>query len=460
MRKSFTAAVAIVGACALIGSLLTNALASKPAPLRGLARTHDKKFAVNGSLNVTGVLKVNKNVNIVRGKLYAHNGAQIWKRLTISGGGLISTPALQVTGPSAALFSGGATIAGNVSSGALSVNGALSTTGAASIGGKLTSIGGVDAGTGGVTTTGDIAAKNLNASGNITTTGNITTNQLTAQTLSITNFAPSTISTGAISAATLTTTSNASVGGTLTTTGDTTIGGTLRTSTITTPTSGGVLNFTGNVSFANAAVTGLGGGVGTNPATLTVGTSGATSPPLTITENNHSASIGVDTNGNMLFSTNLVSSGLIAPTPSGGTQGALSLSGVGINLTGTTTLTNGSDLTFSSGSGLATHILSAGDTDVAGTVQVGVPGTTVAGTEVTAVTRTFIKPYISQPIVTLTPINDPEPGSSTPPKVWITYSQGGTTGTQYISFTVHYVPSTTVPSSGFSPVFGYHVASL
>jgi len=46
MRKSFTAAVAIIGACALIGSLLTNALASKPAPLRGLARTQDKKFAV------------------------------------------------------------------------------------------------------------------------------------------------------------------------------------------------------------------------------------------------------------------------------------------------------------------------------------------------------------------------------------------------------------------------------
>ena len=443
MRKSFTAAVAIVGAGALIGSLLTNALASKPAPLRGLARTHDKKFAVNGSLNVTGVLKVNKNVNIVSGKLYAHNGAQIWKRLTISGGGLISTPALQVTGPSAALFSGGATIAGNVSTGALSVTGALSTTGAASIGGKLTSIGGVDAGTGGVTTTGDIAAKNINAGGNITTTGNITTNQLTAQTLSITNFAPSTISTGAISAATLTTTGNASVGGTLSA-GSTTLGGLALTS-------GATVNFNGaNVNFTGANVTGLSGvGVGGNPASLIIGTSSATTSPLTISENNRTSTIGVDTNGNLLFSNNLISSGLSAPPTSSNTLNTLTISGGPINLIGTTNLTNGSDLVLSIPStNSASHILANGDADFAGvTSGITVQQATTSQTYQTT-GRNFNKTYGTTPIVVVTPTSNPGLYTSGAVHIWVT---ANTT-----SFTV-YLQTTAAVSQQYTVAFNYFV---
>jgi len=426
MRKSFTAAVAIIGACALIGSLLTNALASKPAPLRGLARTQDKKFAVNGSLNVTGVLKVNKNVNIVTGKLYAHNGAQIWKRLTISGGGLIVTPALQVTGPSAATFAGGLTTSGNVTTGALTVNGALSTTGAASIGGKLTSIGGVDAGAGGVTTTGDVAAKNVNASGNITTTGNISANQLTVQTLSITNFAPSTISTGAISAATLTTTGNASIGGTLSA-GSTTLGGLALTS-------GANVNFNGaNVNFTGANVTGLSGvGTGGNPSSLIVGASTATTSPLTITENNHSATIGVDTNGNLTVSpgfTTVTTSSLTSSLTSSNTLNALSIAGAPINLQNATNLVNGSDLGFSiPGANVASHILANGDADVAGvTSAITVQQNTNPPQTYSTTLKTFSKPYASTPIVVVTPTTNPGLYTTGAVHIWVTASTTGFT---------------------------------
>jgi len=452
MRKSFTAAVAIIGACALIGSLLTNALASKPAPLRGLARAQDKKFAVNGSLNVTGVLKVNKNVNIVTGKLYAHNGAQIWKRLTISGGGLIVTPALQVTGPSAALFSGGATIAGNVSTGALSVNGALSTTGAASIGGKLTSIGGVDAGTGGITTSGII-----NTSGDINAKDLALTGTLTVPTLTIANFSPQAITTGSISAATLTTSGtaavggNATVGGTLTTNSDATIGGTLRTGTITSTSTSGTVNFTGNVNFSGATVTGL-SGVGTsgNPVSLTVGASTATTSPLTISENNHAATIGVDTNGNMVFSSNLISSALSAPITSGTTQGTLSLTGNGINLTGATTLTSGSDLFFSiPGSGSAGHLVANGDSDLAGvTSAISVTSGTQPSGGYT-VSKTFTKTFSTTPVVVVTPTSDPEPTPGQSPRIWVNTS---TTG-----FTVHLVPEETAVTTPYSVSFYYEV---
>lgn len=410
MRTRTLLGVSALGACALGVSAFTGAWASPPSQLRAMVRQQAKNVTFQAPVTVNNVLRVQKNASIY-GHAYAHNGLQVWQGLRINNGG-IKTDSLNATGP---IQMQSATVSGVLQAGAISGT-SLSIGGAASVGGTLTSSGkiignGFDGGTGGLTTTGNITAANVNAA-LITDSGGLTAG----------------------------------------------------------PTSLSSLTVTGNVNFSGATVTGLNlpglnGNNGTVPS-LTVGSQNGTSAPLTVSANGHTAQLGVNsagalTAGDVAASGNLtvsgangVVTGAIQGIPVAGSSGSgpLSLQGSTISLAGNTTLANGSDLHLSSSTNSASHLVAGTDADVAGTVMIRIGQGQNTSTESTR-SVTFTQPYGSLPTVTVTPMADPEPGSSNAPKVWVTVTQGSG---NYTGFTIHYLPSATVGAAHDIP-FDYHV---
>jgi hypothetical protein len=427
-------------------SVFSSALASGPSSFHGLARAQAKNQTINGKLTVTDVLRAKKNESVY-GHFYAHNSAQVWNGLLIHNGG-IKTDALDDAG---ALAAGSATITGNLSAGQISagaISGStLTTTGAATIGGALSAAG-------------LISGNGFNAgSGNVTTTGLAASGQITAGSVS---------SSGALSA------------GSIATTGALTAGNaTLQNLTV-----------GGNVNFAGATVSGLNiSSLNGTLAALSLGVATSTASPLNLNENNKTASLGVDSNGNLTFGPALVggslgvagnltvggsngvtATGLTAPTTSNSsTLGALSLNGGTIGLNGPVTatsgltLSNGGDVTLSSNNtSHASHVTAAGDRDVAGTATVNIPNSTAAGTDIATLagsgtTVPFTQVYTSMPIVTLTATSLTSPATAGAPKVWVTPNPGGTAGT-FTGFTIHYVPTTDVTATGhYSVSYNYIV---
>jgi len=94
---------------------------------------------------------------------------------------------------------------------------------------------------------------------------------------------------------------------------------------------------------------------------------------------------------------------------------------------------------------------------VAGTATVTVPAATAAGTERTA-DVSFVRPYGQQPVVTVTPSNDPEVGPNAP-KYWVSpITSGSGASLQYTGFRIHYVPVALV-AAAHDVTFNYLVMS-
>jgi len=404
MGKRFTFAVSLVGAAALIGTMLTTALASQAPPLHPYAQSGAKRFSVNGSLTVSNVLKVNNNLNVT-GNSYLHGKAEVYKSLLVRSGGFtvqsggIKTDSLNDTGP---LQAASATFAGNLQAGTISGTG-LNLTGAVTVNGKVSATGGVDAGSGGLSTSGALTA------GALTVTGPV---DFTKATVTGINVQPN------LNNATAT---NLTVSSALTA-GSVTAGATGSSNNPLTLAANGQtaalgVNSAGAVTVNNLAVTG----------TLTLAQTGGLTVPS-----------------------------VQAPTPAGSSQQALAVEGNGITLNGTTTLNNGSDLAFTTpNSGSASHMLANGDRDVAGTVTINVPISANPGGDNQA-TVTFLKAFTQQPAITLTALGDPEPGSAAAPKVYYTLTASGS---QYTAFTVHLSPAAAV-TQAYTANFTYRVAGL
>ncbi|HZU12887.1 MAG TPA: hypothetical protein VFB58_08615 [Chloroflexota bacterium] len=431
--------VSLAGAAALVGGVMTSALASRP--LAELASFHN----LNGNQNVTGVLHVRKN-ETVYGNFFVKGRQEIYKGLLIRANGLNVTGGIKSDGLS---LSGTLNGTDGVFSGGLNVTNAL-TAGSISSTGKIAG-NGMDAGAGGLTTSGGITA----GSAGVTTGGKVTAS-------------------GGVDAGS----------GTITTSG------TVNASNI----AAGNIVVTGLLDLSHATINGA-SSLLSNLTTLTIGSMTGTTSPLTLQENGKTAQIGVDAAGNVTASSlsttgdvtvggnlnvhgttnfnaaNLTASSLTAPNATGTTSpGALSLTGNGITLNGATSvngaltansglsLGNASDLTFStttSSSGAsAGHVNANGDKDVAGAVTVTVQAGAVQTGGYSA-TVTFTKPFASQPIVTVTALQDPDPNGAAAPKVWVTPQ---TNNGQYTGFTLHYVPNSvaTVPLQ-YAIAYGYHV---
>jgi hypothetical protein len=425
MNRYVTLAASVVGAGALVGSVLSQALASAP-PFHDAAASKVKHYNIKGALTITDVLRVNKNLSDY-GKVYAHGGQQVWKGLTVTGGGKIDSLAVSGALQAASGTVGGVTLQGG------SINGtSLTTTGDGHVGGALAVTGkvtstGLDAGTGGITTTGNISGGALTAS-SINTTGALT--------------AGSVSTTGTLQAATLKVTSGVDF------TGATVAG----------------LNL-GNVNLNNATLSQL-----NVSSALTAGSTSSSSNPLTLQGNGQAVALGVNSNGaltasNVAIGTNETvggnltvsgTSGITSPiVQSASTSSQLTLQGGPVVIKGATTLSNntnlagGSDLNLSaSTSGTASHINASGDADLAGTLALTVPTNTGTPAE-TDVSYTFAKSYATTPIVVVTPTNEPsETAAKATAQYWVTSSAG--------SFTIHYVPGSTV-TSGYTIHFNYVV---
>jgi hypothetical protein len=476
------------GAAALIAAAVTGAVASDKGPLHDLVRTHVRHTTVNGALSVSNVLRVQSNASVY-GHLYAHNAEQIWKGLlvrtdgiTVQSGG-IKSDSLAVAGPIQAQQ---ATIQGNLQAGTLQSTGAISGTSltlsqGASLQGKLTA-NGVDGGAGGLTTTGKLTGNGVDAGGGgLTTSGAITAASLTASgnlSAATLNTTGSIVAGGNLSAANLTVTGNVNFSN-ATVTGlslsslnlqslsvpSLTLGSTSATAT--------PLTLSANGQTAQLSVNQ--NGAFTAPS-LALGTTSTSSPVLTLNGNGHTAAFGVDSSGNITTSTGLtiagnlsmtgsfsaatlVGSTLQAPNPSNSNSpGALTLTGSSVTVNGNTThfgnltVAGGNDLIFStaptSSGTAATHILRAGDLDVAGTVTVTVSAGNASGSQ----SVTFAQPYTTAPVVTVTAGEDPNP-NGTAPKVWVTdLSNNG----QYTGFVIHVALPANAPSAVNVP-YNYHV---
>jgi hypothetical protein len=436
----------VVGAGALMTSVFSGALASHPPASNKFVVKAAKSYTVNGKLTVTDVLRVNKNQSVY-GRQYAHGGLQVWKGMTVTNGG-VTADSLSVKG---ALSAASATLSGNLQTGTLqagAMNGStLALTGAATIGGALNAAGritgnGLDAGTGGLTTTGNVAGAGFSAS-------------------SITDS-------GALSAGSVNTSGALSAG------------------------SGafGSLQVAGTVNFTGATITGLNLSninlSGSTVSSLNIGSSSSSTAPLNLSSNGKTIALGVNGNGalttdslavntgltvggNSTFAGNLAlggsgglttslvtaanASGSSSPGPLGLTGSTITLSG-NVQHNGNTTLGQGKDLIFTTGSGAATHVTANGDTDVAGTLSV-TPQANVAspGPAVGTVQYNFTEPYASAPIVVVTAAGNPQQGTQVP-AVWVTLNVNSSN--QYTGFIVHYQ----VPSTGASPTavtYHYHV---
>jgi hypothetical protein len=441
MRSAGKIALCLVGAGALLSGVFSDAMASTPRPMvdTGAAATFNK------NVNINGILHVKKNLTVY-GNQYTHGKYEVYNGLTVRAGGLkvgsggITTDVLSVGGQ---LNAASASISGNLATGNLqaqNISGSsLTVSGATTLGGALTTSGkitanGVDAGTSGLTTSGSVTAGSVNA-GTVSATGAVTSGSVA--------------------------------------------------------TSG--LRVTGTVDFTGATLTGFNVPGGNLPS-LTVGNPAATTAPLSISENSKTATIGVDTAGALVTgplqaaslsttgnvtvggnltingtSSNLTVSSLTAPnTANTTTPGAFTVTGNPINLqgnvnvTGTTTLSAGSDLVLTSAAangstpGSASHINAGSDKDVAGQVAISVPANATAGHDVTS-SVTFVQPYSSAPIVVITPVGDPETNSLTAPKYWVTTASTTSNNTTvFTGFTVHYAPA--VDATGaYGVTFNYHV---
>lgn len=449
--------VSLVGAGALVASVLTDALASQPRPLhtamQGTARSGNA--TVNGNLDVNGVLHVRKNETIY-GNFYTKGKAEIYQGLTIRDKGLtvrtggIKGDTLDLTG---ALHAKSGAVDDNFVAGTLqgtTISGTtLTLAGAATVGGTLNASGritgnGLDAGSGGLTTTGNISA------GGVTATSITDSGALTAGSMKVT---------GAIDL------------------------------------SGATVNFTG------ATVTGLtnagGGGIGgaTQVSQLTVGNATGTTPSFYLAGNGRTIPISVNTAGDVVVpslatqgnltvggsltvagTSSLNVSSITAPPATGTTTaGPFALTASSIALTGNTTLTgnatingtttlNGNnDLVLASAASTSTTGATAshidGNRDVDGVVSVAVqPAGTGPSPAVQTTTVTFVRPYSTQPIVVVTPTGDPAPGQPYAPKVWVTLVPSTTTTGQYVGFTINYQnAATSAAAAGYNVGFNYHV---
>lgn len=456
MRKYVTYVASVAGAAALVGTVLTNAFAGAPDPIHTLAKANRaKQYNVAGNLEVKGVMRVDKN-NSVYGTLYAHHAEQVWQGLLVHSGG-VNSDSLKVTG-SAEMQS--AIVDGNLqANGTLNVTGAATLNSTLNVNGKVTS-NGLDAGAGGITTAGSIQG------GGVTATSVTDSGALTAQSIS----SASTLTAGSIS------TSGTLSAGQTTVTGLTATGTVnLSNATVTLPQA--LLNsLTVSPSAIQQALSGT-TLAALNVGTLNLGSTGTTSAPLILAANGKSATVGVDQYGNLTApglnvgnltvtgSVSLPASGTLTASTIQGpptsttntTPGTVTLQGTGINLNGTTTLTNGSDLQLTSNGVSTSHILANSDRDVTGLLTINinqvVPGST------TSVTYTFAKPYTTLPIVVVTPeglagtTTDPAPGVASMPKVWVSVIQSGA---QYTGFTLYYVFQQG-QTQGSTINFGYHV---
>lgn len=419
--------ISLAGATALVGGVMTNALASRP--LGEFASFHN----LYGNQNVTGILHVKHN-ETVYGNFFVKGHEQIYKGLLIRGNGLavvggIQADGMHLTGTlngTDAVFTGGLNVTNALSAGSITSGSTITATGR--IAGN-----GIDAGPGGLTTSGKVTATGVDTgSGNITTSG--------------------TVNAGSVAA--------------------------------------GNVVVTGLLDLSHATINGA-SSLLSNLTTLTLGAITSTTSPLTLQENGKTAQLGVDAAGNVtapslatvgdvnvggnltvrgttnFTATNLTASGITAPNAATSTSpGPLSLTGNGITLNGNTTvngglaanggltLAGGSDLNLSTGtSSAASHINANGDTDVAGVVTVTAAAVSPPADGFTQ-SVPFKHPYATQPIVTVTALQDPNPGGAAP-KVWITYTPAGN-GSQYGAFVLHYLPPQT-PSAQYTVNYGYHV---
>lgn len=417
MRNHARIALSVAGAAVLAVSLLTGALASAPPIFHSHAKSPAKKYSVSGNLTVHGTVRADNNLSSY-GKLYAHGGEQIWKGLIVRTGG-VATDSLVATGDikgQSGTFGGNLTVGGNLQGGSLAV------TGGANITGSLT--------------TGALTAGSISTNGSVTA-GSLTVSNVTAS---------------------------------------------------------------GTVDFTNATVKGLNTSVtgaqlngatipSLNIGTLFLGNASSGNYPLSLSQNNKTATLGVNSNGGIQVqdfsasgnagvggglsvtggttvggaltltgTSGIIAPSLAAPNPSGSSSpGALTLQGSTIThtgatvLNGTTTIATGNDLVLSTVGtpASASHILSSGDRDVAGTVAIsGIPsGGAVSGTEYTG-SYTFTKAYANAPIVTVTAVSDPGLGTSSAPRVWVTTTTSG--------FTIHFVPTMT-GAAGQTISYNYHV---
>lgn len=448
MSKGLKLTVPMVGAGALMTSVFSGALASHPPASHTFFRNAAKSYTVNGRLIVTDVLRVNKNQTVL-GRQYAHGGLQVWKGLTVTSGG-VTADSLNVKG---ALSAASATLSGNLQTGTLQAGtmsgNTLALSGAATVGGALNAAGkitgnGLDGGTGGLTTTGNIAGAGVSAS--------------------------SIVDSGALSAGSVTT------------------GGPLSAGSA----AFGSLQVAGNVNFSGATVTGLNLSNlnlgGSTLSSLSVGSTSNSTAPFSLSSNGKTIALGVNGNGALTTDSLAVNSGLLVGgnsaiagnlvlSGSGGlttslvtaanasgtsTPGPLALTGSTITLSGNvlnngnTTLGQGKDLIFSTGSGAATHITAGGDGDVTGSLTVTPPGNVTTLGSATA-TVTFTKPYTSVPNVVVTAVSNPNQGPNLTivPSEWVTPTFNASTN-QYTGFTFHYqVTSTT--SNPSAVTYDYHV---
>jgi len=459
MSQRIKLAASLVGAGALVASVFSDALASRPSPLHDQATAHRKDYTVNGRLTVTDVLRVQKNISVF-GNFYAKKKAEVDKGLLVKNG--LSSDNLVVTGGTKL---GDVTSSGNLQAGTLTSagsisGGSLALTGAATVGGTLTASGrisanGVDAGAGGLTTSGTLNAASLTttgtvAAGNITATGIADTGTLSAGSIATTG----TLSAGAATFTNLTATgpvdfskatitglslSNLSGGGALSlqsltlgtantaaTTGPLTLLGPNNSSVSLGVNSSGALtantlSLATNLNVGGAGV--VGGDLSVNGATgviangiraLPTTAGGNTLGTLTLTgaNVNVAGNLAVSGNFSLAGTSTFALSNLVAPNTSGTTTpGSLGLQGSNITLTGNVVHTGPTSLNGNTTLGSTTdliaapssHIVANGNRDLAGTVSANIPNASAAGIPVPAASVTFTRAYASAPVVVVTP---------------------------------------------------------
>lgn len=444
MRDTSKYVVSVVGAGALVASVLTNALASRPAPHIAQAGRNE---TVTGSLTVNGVIHAKKNETIY-GNFYTKGKAEIYKGLLIRANGLTVTSgggkfdSLDVSGAlhaQSGAIDQNLNVTGNVQAANLSAS-SLTVSGATTMSGKLTASGGIDAGAGGLTTTGALNAGAATVA-SLTDTGALVANGLTA---------------------------------------------------------------TGTVNFSNATVTGLNLSniVGTgnlNLQHLALGTPTASSAPLTLAANGQTTTLSVDAAGNVQVPTlatvgNVNVGGSVLINGTGGLQTSLitsapatagsstltplAIKGSTITLTGdttlagaltatgastfngTTTVSGNNDLVLpTAGSGstaTAAHIVGGPDIDGTTTINVGVANTGPTATTPATQTVTFTRAYSTKPTVVVTAASDPSGNGNPAPRVWVTPVQS--TGGSYTGFTINYIlPSAAQAANNYSVQYNYVV---
>ncbi len=480
MFKGPRVALTALGIGALAMSVATDAMASRPVHISDLMRSH-ARTTVNGNLTVTNVLHVNKNTSVY-GKLYAHGGMQVYKGMLVRNGGItvaqggVKSDSLVVTGPLQAMS---ANVNGNVQAAELVSSGSitgssLQLTGGATVGGKLTASGGLDTGTGAIT------AGSLTTTGDVTTRGNLSATGATFTNLAVAgavNFGGATVTGLNLSNVNL---ANATLSAL-------NLGSPSSTAAPLNISQNGQTAQLGVDSSGALAVRSLSAGTA-NVGSLSLGSTTSTTSALSLSANGHTNQISVDANGNLSVgglavqgginatgnlvlgggltinsTAGIIASNIQAPNAANTTTpGALSLQGNTITLSGNTTsvgnltVGNGSDLVLSAPSSTSnpgSHIIANGASDVAGSLIASVGPSTAPGTDI-QVNVSFRKAYTSNPIVVVTSVGDPSPGTLTAPKVFV--SINGSNGA-YTGFTLHYIPAATTSSSGSTVTYDYHV---